>query len=329
MKYKTLYRDILKNSFDITFKNKILWFFGLLAAPLMGMAEYELIINSAGGVNGVGIFSEWYQITNTIVSQFGGVLLSNPIVVFILLIIFSIIALFAFFLIWIAIVAQCALIDSINQSNAKTLNGSKINTSINSGTKNFFPVLGVHFLVKIILTVSLFLLSLPIVAIVFGSDTILSGTFYFILSLIFIPIVVIIMFTAKYAINYIVIEKEDLFGGIKKGYRMFVENWLITIEMSIILFFISILMGLFIALLGSFLIMPLALLIYIFIQMKLIFLINFVLILGFLFLIISSLFAVAIFSTFQYSNWVMLFNRLKKGDEKEKGKLARWFSFEH
>ncbi len=208
------------------------------------------------------------------------------------------------------------------------LTGSKINTSINSGIKNFFPVLGVHFFVKLILTVSFFLLSLPIVAIVFGGNTVLSGTFYFILSLIFIPIVMVIMFSSKYAINYIVIEKESLFGGIKKGYRLFADNWLITIEMSLILFFISILLGLFLAVIGSFVILPLALLIFILISIKLIFLINFVLVLGLLFLIIASIFLAAIFSTFQYSNWVLLFNRLKGGNGKEMGKLARWFSFE-
>lgn len=332
MKSKTLYRDILKNSFNITFKNKILWFFGLFAAPLMGMAEYKIFTNGFGGVNGAGVFSEWYQIINTILTQFGNMgklLKTNPVAVLILLIILSAVVLFLFFLVWVAVVAQCTLIDGINQSNSKKLNGSKINTSISSGTKNFFPVLGIHFLVKIILAVTFLLLSLPIVAIMFGGNMVMSGTFYFILSLVVIPLVIIIMFSSKYAINYIIIEKKNFFEAIKDGYHLFLDNWLITIEMSLILFFISVLMGLFLALMGSFAVLPLALLIYILIQIKLIFLINFILILGFLFLVIATVFFVAIFSTFQYSNWVLLFNRLKGGEGKEAGKLARWFSFKH
>lgn len=330
MKSKTLYRDILKNSFNITFKNKILWFLGLFAAPLMGMAEYEIIATNVGGLNSGGVFSAWYQIIKITLSQFGNMgklLITNPIAVFILLVIFSAMGLFVFFLIWVAVVSQCALIDGINQSNSKTLTNSKLNTSINSGTKNFLPVLGIHFFVKLILSLSFLLLSLPIVVVAFGDHNVLPVIFYFILSLIFIPIIIIIMFSSKYAINYIIIEKETFFDAVKKGYRLFVNNWLISIEMSLILFFVSVVAGLFAAVIGSFIILPLGLLIYILIQIKLLFLVKFILILSLLLLIILSLFFAAIFSTFCHVSWVLLFNRLKGGG-KETGKLARWFSFD-
>ncbi|MFH1564479.1 MAG: hypothetical protein ABIC82_01370 [bacterium] len=332
MKPKTLYRDILKNAFNIAFKNKTLWFFGLLAAPLMGMAEYKIAANIFEGTNGGFIFGEWSQIINTVISQFGNIsnlLAENPAALIILLAFFSVIILFVFFLFWIAVVAQGALIDGINQTNSKTMINSKPNTSISCGIKNFFPVLGIHFFVKLGITLSFLLLSLPIVVIAIGNNDVLPKILYFVFSLIFIPIIIIIMFSSKYAINYIIIEKENFFDGIKKGYRMFFDNWLISIEMSLILFFISVFAGLFIVVVGSFIILPITLLIYILIQIKLIFLVKFVLVLGLLILIILSLFFTAIFSVFQYSNWVLLFNRLKKGGEKEKGKLARWFSFEH
>lgn len=329
MKQKTLYRDILKNSFNITFKNKILWMLGLFAAPLMAMAEYKIAANLFEGANGGFLFGGWPQIIQTTIPQFRNMvklLTANPATVCILLLILFGIILFVLFLIWIAVVAQSALIDGINQANPKSAQ-PKIDASINSGIKNFFPVLGIHFFVKLGLTLSFLLMSLPIIVIMMGNKTILPEVLYFVFSLILMPIIIIIIFSSKYAINYIVIEKENFFNGIKKGGRLFFNNWLISIEMSLILFFISVLVGLFIMVAGSFVILPLALLVYILIQMKLIFLVKFILILGFLLLIISSLFFAAIFSTFQYSNWVLLFNRLNKGDKKETSKLVRWFGF--
>lgn len=329
MKPKTFYRDILKNSFNIAFKNKILWFFGLFAAPLMGMAEYKIVANGLGGLNNSGIFNEWYQTIYTMMLQLGdtGKLLiaNNPAAFLVMLVIVLAIILFIFFWIWIAIVAQCALIDSISQTTPKTLAQTELNTSINSGTKNFLPVLGIHFLVKAILTLSFLILSLPIIFVIIGSANALPGILYFIFYLIFISIIAIVIFSSKYAINYIIIEKKDFFNSIKMGYRLFADNWLISIEMSFILFFASIFAGLFAAAVGSFTILPLALLVYILIQMKLIFLVKFMLILGLLLLIGLSFLFAAIFSTFHCSSWVLLFNKIKNGGGKDEGKLARWF----
>ncbi|MFH1188037.1 MAG: hypothetical protein V1688_04235 [bacterium] len=333
MKPKTLYRDILKNSFNVTFKNKILWFFGLFAAPLMGMVEYKIVANGLGGINNNGVFSEWYQTIYTMILQLGDtgrlLITNNPAAFFIMLVIILAIILFIFFWIWIAVVAQCALIDGINQTNSKALNKTELNASINSGTKNFFPVLGIHFLVKVILTLSFLILSLPIIFVLTGNTNSLPWVLYFIFYLIFIPIIIIVIFSSKYAINYIIIEKKNFFDGIKMGYRLFADNWLISIEMSLILFFTSIFAGLFAAAVGSFTILPLALLVYILIQIKLIFLVKLILIFGLLLLIGLSLLFAAIFSTFQYSGWVLLFNKIKNGGGKDEGKLARWFGSRH
>lgn len=330
MNPKTLYRDILKNSFNITFQNKILWFLGLFAAPLVGMAEYKIAVNIFNGINNELMFGEWTQIVGIFISQFKDMIkifINDPISGLIILLIFFAIILLIFFLIWISVVAQCALIDGINQSNQKTITDSKLNLLISSAVKNFFPVFVIHFFVKLILTLSFLLLSLPLLAILIGNNNILPNILYVIFSLILIPITMIIMFSSKYAINYIIIEKERFFDSIKKGRGLFFKNWLISIEMSLILFFISIFTGIFIFVIGSFIAFPLMLLIYILVQTQLIFLVKFILIFGLVLLIILSLLFAAIFATFQYSSWVLLFNRLNKSDKKVSSRLVRWFNF--
>jgi hypothetical protein len=330
MKSKTLYRDILKKSFNITFKNKILWFFGLFAAPLIGIAEYKIITNSLGGLSGEWFFNKWYPIIRTGIFEpqiLRKLLMSGPSALFILFIILATFILFIFFLIWLAIVAQGSLIDAINKSNARTFNSPKLKSSISLGIKNFFPLFGVHFLVKFVLMLSFMLLSLPIIAIAFGGQNTMLEILYFIFSLIFIPIGIVIIFVSKYAINYIIIDKENFYNGIKKGYYLFLNNWLVSIEMSLILFFISIIAGFLVAAIISFLILPFGFLIYIFAQMGLIFILKLFLVLTLILLVILSLLVTSILSTFQYSNWVLLFNKLNSSTEKQHGKLARWFSF--
>lgn len=330
MKPKTLYRDILKNAFNITFKNKILWFLGLFAAPLVGIAEYKIAANIFNGVNGELLFEGWPQIFGIFISQFKDmikVFITDPVFGFIILVILFAVILFIFFLIWISVVAQCALIDGINQSNQKAVANAKLNAFIGSGVKNFLPVFSIHFFVKLILTLSFLLVSLPIIIIVIGNNNILPSVLYVIFSLIFMPIIIIIMFSSKYAINYIIIEREKFFDSIKKGCGLFFDNWLISIEMSLILFLVSIFTGIAVVAVGSFIVLPLMLLVYIFIQIQLIFLVKFILVFSLLLLLILSLLFAAIFSTFQYSSWVLLFNKLTKNDGRVAGRLARWFNF--
>lgn len=328
MKPKTFYRDILKKSFNITFKNKILWFFGLFAAPLIGLAEYKILANSLGGFSSGWFFNKWYPIIQTgifDIATLKKILISNPIAVFILLIILSVTVLFILFLIWLSVVAQGSLIDAINKSNIKHLTSSQLNMSISSGVKNFIPLVGIHFLVKFLLTLSFMLLSLPIIAIAIGGKGLMLGLLYLIFSLLFIPMGIIIVFTSKYAINYIIIDKENFYDAIKKGYRLFLNNWLVSIEMSLILFFVSVITGLSVAMIISFLILPFALLIYMLAQIGLMFILKFSLVLALILLIIFSLVITSILSTFQYSSWVLLFNKLNNNTEKQHGKLARWF----
>jgi len=45
----------------------------------------------------------------------------------------------------------------------------------------------------------------------------------------------------KYAIAYVVINKRQVSQAINQGWQLFKENWLVSLEMALILFFINIL----------------------------------------------------------------------------------------
>lgn len=333
MKTATLYRDILKKAFDVTFKNRIFWLLGLFAAPLIGIGEYRVISHGFGFVSEDWLITKWYPIVSTGVFQFetlrylGRQFAVDPISVLILFIILAILLLFIFFIVWLAVVAQGALIDGIDQSSSKRLTGTKLPQFIATGINRFWPVIGIHLFVKILISIVLLLLSLPIIIIAIGGNSNAAGALYLIFVLILIPIAIIIAFTSKYAINYIVLEKNSFGEAIKKGWRLFADNWLISIEMAIILLFIALIFGIVITVIGSLVILPIGLFSYIVAQMGMSFLVKAIFVLGLLLLIILGIFVAAILSTFQYSCWVLLFNRLNSSKEKVMGKLARWFDF--
>ena len=59
------------------------------------------------------------------------------------------------------------------------------------------------------------------------------------LFLIFVPVVVIISFVAKYAICYVVIKGYSLKKALAKAWKLFLDNWIISLEMSLTLLLLS------------------------------------------------------------------------------------------
>ena len=116
----------------------------------------------------------------------------------------------------------------------------------------------------------------------------------------------------KYAIAYVVINKYKVEQAIAQSWRLFKENWLISFEMAVILFFINLLAGLAIVLAILTLAVP-------FVFLGLIFYYAFSLIGSWLIAILafaSFLFIVVTFgaalAVFQIASWTGLFLELDK-----------------
>jgi len=331
MKAKTFYRDIFKKAYMLTLKNKLFWFLGLFAAPLIGIGEYKVITQSLQAFSTDNAIVKWYPIVATGVFKvktlryLGQQFIMSPGAIFLLLLIVTLIVLFIILLIWLVVVAQGSIINATDQVSSKRLVGSKLSQYVSVGVRNFWSVLGINAFVKLIIYLLLLLLSLPFIVTVI--DTAAGGInmFFIISALIFIPIAVVAAFIGKYAINYIVIEKESFEQSIKKGYRLFIDNWFVTIEMSLILLFVSIVATAVLAVVGSLAILPFIALSYIVAQLGIQSLMIVMMFLMLFLFMALGVFFVAILSTFYYSCWVLLFKKLHSGEEKVLSKVARWF----
>jgi len=311
-----LYRNILKQSWQIAWHNKYLWFFGIFAALLGNGGEYEIIVRGLGG-DGQSVFPSWQKLAETGVfsrqtlHNITTMMSNDALSLLLTLAVLLVILVLLIFLVWLTVVSQAALVNNtagiIKQKNTNLRQG------IASGINNFWPVFGLNILSKIIIGLIFAVISLPLVLTVLKTNAAVSISLYIVGFIIFVPLAIALSFIIKYAIAYVVIRGSGLVDSLKQGWQLFMDNWLISFEMALILFFINFAVGLIIVLCILTLAVPFLFLGFIFYYLASLagfWLIAIVALLSFLLLIVLG---GAMLAVFQISSWTGLFLELIKG----------------
>lgn len=240
----SIYRNIFKKSLELTLKNKYLWFFGLFASFIGLTGEYEFLFKSLRGDTGqsfmlgmnryadTGIFST--NIFYNVLALFK----DNAVSMIMILVLLVILLALFIFLAWLAIVSQAALVN--NSANVLTGKKADFKGGVAAGINVFWPVLSMNILIKILMSAIFLIIALPFVLRNTNGGGVYAGLMYLFLFIIFVPIGLVLAFIIKYAIAYLVIKKESFIDSIKSGWELFRANWLASIEMAFILFFINV-----------------------------------------------------------------------------------------
>lgn len=322
-----LYRGIIKQALDITWKSKYLWFFGLFAALLGNGGEYEILFRALAGNFNNDFFAGFRAIAQTGVFSMQGLrnladlLVTQPLSVIIsILVLVIFLALFAF-VIWLVNVSQAAL---VNNTLSK-IDNKKVSfrEALDSGISKFWPVFGFNFISKLITIASLAVISF-IVLLGNNLGSAMSIIIYTFVVLLFIPIAMSFSFIVKYGIGYTVINDVKFAEAFQSGLNLFKKNWLISLEMAFILYFLNIVIALLFIIVVIVLATPFALLAFIASASSMtgmfLFIMSFGIITFFAFLIVTG----SLVATFQVSAWTSLFIELiGKG---AKSKLVRMFT---
>lgn len=334
MKLKTFYRDILKKAWKLTLKNKPLCFLGFFAAPLLA-GFYNVLVYTLDLFSPEDALGSWQPIVDSGIFSWSTLdylsqqLVDDPLNILPLLLILALIIILVVFIVWLIIVAQGSLIEGIDQLDNKPSTTYKLNKFISEGVTKFWPLLGINFLVNIITYIIFFLLSVTLISFRLGSQVVnhdLTAINYIIFSVLLIILVCSINFIGKYAVNYLIIEKETLSVAFRRAYYLFINNWLVSLEMSVVMFFVAVFATLLVSVISFFILVPLLLLIGIVGQFGIVPLASALLLLGFLIVIVLAIITSAMVATFQYIGWVLLFKQLHK-EEGVASKLVRLFSF--
>jgi len=233
------YRLILRRAWQFAWRTPYFWFFGLFAALLGNGGEYE-IISRVFWPSGRTWFLPGVDFWSAgVLAGFPTFFLKDPIAAF-LLFFFGVVllALFIFFL-WVIIVSQGALVRAAALAFAgKTFD---FKTCLTAGARKFWPVFSLNFLSRAV--ISLLLLFFLPYWFVAGPAGHLPAAVYGFLALMILPTSLAVSFIGKYSIAYAVIKEEKLADALKKGIDLFLRNWLVSLEIALLLFLINCLIG--------------------------------------------------------------------------------------
>ena len=235
------YSQLFKKAWSITWRNKILWFFGLFATLIGAENEYGLISRAytritieginfpfVEGLYAAGIFKAGFL--SKIVYSF----INDPFSFFILLFVLTVFLAVFLFIIWLVITSQVALINSTFLLEVKKpLNFKK---SLKKGLDLFAPVLALNVAAKLIIYSCFTIIGIPLLAIFIKTATSVDPLVYLLMFILFIPFIMVVSFLTKYATAYIVYKKTSVLKAIENSWKLFRNNWIVTLELALFLY---------------------------------------------------------------------------------------------
>lgn len=316
------YRSVLGSAWAITKQHKKLWIFGFLAFMLSAGGEYQILTKIINEDYGAGVYNQMMSGSTMMTTGFWAdlfrVCYSDPRTGLAILMLMVLMAALCFGVLWICIKSQIALVKWAKiYSNVKNKDKkASVWDEISTKDQNFWRVLGLNITIKVAITLLFSILSIPLIFLYFN-DSNLAILVYTIFFIVFLPLAISISLIAKYSIAEVVLEGKSFVSSIESGYKLFCKNWLLSLEMAILLFLINFLVGLIGIFILSVVLLPIILTLIIFNFVLPLYLIT---ILSFLILVLIA----AALMTFQTSTWTLLFVELQGSSVK--AKLERIFS---
>jgi len=311
------YRQIFKQALKIAWHNPALWFFGFFVSLLGTVGDLEVIFGGYSFSQQSTLLAFWQGLGQGGIFSLAGfkgiaqVLSSNPfqllLVTFFGLLVLGISVL----VIWLTIVSQAALISQVVRLGGKQ--GVNWQQGWQVGLAKFWPILGLNAVLRLVIWLLLLLSGLVTLLNFPGS------LFIFILVFDgFLFLMLIFSFIAKYAICGVVLKDWKFKQSILLAWQTFTRNWLISLEVAVILFFIFFVVN---SILVYFISLILIYSLGLFIDFLFGLLLVFILLLG-VFLFVQILLTIFFWATWTFifelitSQKRVLFSQLKKGFQK-------------
>lgn len=314
------YSQILKRAWSISWRNKFLWFFGFFAAFFSG-GVYEIFFRESDFIVSGKIMQSWQNFWQflqafspvKILQIFSTDPLAGLKVITVDLILLGLIIL----IVWLSISSLGALINAVKILAEKKSTSLKEN--FQAGHKNFWPIFLINILGKLLIFSFLLLMSLPALS---KTGSGLSTLFYLLIFILAVLIIITVSFLIIYASAFIILKKQPFWRSIKKAWLLFSKNWLVSLEMALILFFISIGAGFALMFLLMLVSVPFVLILIICYYLSLNIIFWLFLILLFASIVAAIALANGLLTSFKISAWTLIFMQLSK--KSFTGKLFQW-----
>jgi len=248
VKAKPIYRSVVATAWQTVRKYKYLWLWGLFASLLGNAGEYQFLTSSSKRIGSLvlGDISSVSPVSNMplTMSSVPGLMrafLVDPFSIFILLLIGLVVIGVTVLFIWLAIVSTIALV----YSTAKINNSEKTVTIADGlavGSFFFAPVLVTFVFGRLIVWFSFALIALFALLAIY--DALIGLSIFFVAFIVLLPIIFATSFVVRYTIMFVVLKGLSLLESLHSAIELFKQNWLITVELALVLFGINSLFGL-------------------------------------------------------------------------------------
>ncbi len=226
-----LYLKVLKQGWKFTWHHPLVWLFGFFAVFVGHTGVLEVVgkVVDAVSNNALSAAMPGSPVTSIIIPTIFGSQLMGLAGEGLLLIIGIAITI----LVIIAAVASTgALIHAAKHHSSKST--EKLQKSWHHGIHNFWPLFWVNVGKKILLMCLLWIIALPLTQILTKGGTLLMTTLFIVVFVLGLLAAVVISFLANYASMYVVLEEEHLGRALYDAWKLFIYNWLVSIEMALI-----------------------------------------------------------------------------------------------
>ncbi len=307
---KINYLDILKKSWQITWNNKYLWWFGLFMALGSGGANFNFSFNKSNWNNKAETSQKAQEIANFI-GQHSGWIMAGLSLLVVLIIIFLI----------LKIIGQIGIIKSAD--NIERGKEPNFSSGLKEGRKYFWKIFFTGLLIGLFILATIIVLFLPVASLFYLKSFIIGAITALLAVVIFIPLLVLASFIKIYSYIYIILGNLSVRSALENAYRTFRDNLLSSVIMGLIFIPIVILMGIamiFVIILLAIIFLVIGLILY-FILNKIGIIITVAL--GIISLLLIVLLIRSVYETFHQTAWVLFFREIalvkdKKAREIEK-----------
>ena len=306
-----LYRQALRESWELAWKHKLLWIFGFFAAFLgqMGLLELFSKIGLAG--TRFAFFPKWLFLPEFFGLRFPFESLALPIDGWMwflwLMIVF---AGFGVLLVFVAVVSQGALVHATAQW-VKKRKAPDADKAWHAGVGHFWRLLFLNLLKKVFLLALAVVLGFATVNVMLGV-TVGNVILFVLLFILAVAVGMAVSFLAIYAAGYVVVEEYQFWRALESAWKLFLSHWLVSIEVGLILLFLNFVLG--VVVLASFfvLFLPTLLLWMIAVSIASGTLYFVAMIIGLFFFLLFVVFLGSVFSVFTTASWTYLFMKMHR-----------------
>ncbi|MBU2235932.1 hypothetical protein KKA01_02650, partial [Patescibacteria group bacterium] len=170
----------------------------------------------------------------------------------------------------------------------------------------------------------LFLIGIPLVYLFLSKESLGWNIAFSVISfIILVPISIIISFVIKYASAFVVHKGQGVGAALRNGWKLFIKNWLISIEMAFVVLLINFSLGLGLIIFLGIVAIPFVLLGIIFYLVGTSVGVYVLGVVATVVLIAAAFIVGAFIAAFQFVAWTLLYRRLL-GD-KDTSKIIRLF----